>query len=736
MSAHPTGPGADGPVPGGRAPAGGGAPWPGPRRRAGAAGAVVLLAGLLAALPAGAAPPGVHAGVAGPGADAAAPRGAHPPRPAGNDTVRARPFADRADSLVRAALEEHGIPGAALVVVEGGEVSLARGYGTADLAGGTPVSPRTTRFPVGSISKVATAIAVLRLAREDRLALDRPVTELPGGEVLPEGPGGPVTLHHLLTHTAGLETASVGMASREPPTPGELRRALAAHRPGRVQPPGRLYLYSQFGYGLAGLVAARTAGRPFAELVDRRVLEPLGMERSTFRPDALDDPRTATGYFLAGGDTLPVPTAHHEFPPTGGLVATPRDLGRLAAALVGGGPADTAAGGALPPALLERLTARQWSPHPRPGVEGTAYGLFEHRACGLRALTTRGWAGGYSLYLHVVPERRAGFVAMANASTLGGLQTRLRRELHASLSGGCGGAKEPSSADTAAGQDGGRGGADAGGRGAGGRRGTDAPVAPDTGSRDSARGAPPRPARLYGRYRGMGYPARGVEGLGRWLLAPQITVEAGADGPVLDFGDARVAARMVERGLLATSWREGKTEHFTFVSDAAGRVTHMMWGGIAFERVPPHRSRTATTGAALLLAAVLLAGAAGPGTRLAARRLRGETASGNGRPLATWLRRGTAALSLLGIVAAVVMAHHLVLPRRFLFAYGVPGPVRAALWALPLMAAGSAAVAAGAALAWRRGTGSRWERVLWTLVAAAGLAAGGLAATLGLGPLG
>lgn len=627
-----------------------------------------------------------------------------------------RSFPARADSMVRERVEQGELPGAALVVIDGGEVVLARGYGVADLEDGRRVSPGTTRFSVGSVSKLVTALAVLQLVDAGRLSLDDAVAHRAAGDFLPPGPGDPVTVHHLLTHTSGLEPAHVGLVARSPPGANALRRHLATEMPARVRPPGRLYVYSQFGFGLAGLIVSGASGQPFARYVERRIFEPLGMEASSFRHEALSGAEAAEGYYLDGGETIHAPTAYHRIPPAGGLVTTPLDLARLAAALLsGGGRSDSVR--VLPPRLVRRMFARQWSPHPRAAVEGTAYGLFEHRACGLRSLTTRGWVGGHSTYLHLVPDRAAGLVLMANSNSLAGLEPTLRRDLHRELSDGSCRAGGP-----ATGRDGARPGA--------GDRGPGTETSPPA---EGGRPAPADPSRLYGSYRVIGLAGRGVEALGRYFLAPQITVGPGPGGVTIDLGNARVPADPAGARLLRAGWTDGRTEHFSFIPDDRGEIGYMMWGGIAYEKVPPFRTRTAMATAAVALAVIFVVGMAAPMMRLVSREERsgerGSSVTGG------WRRVSSVAVSALGLLFAGVMVLHLGTPERYRFAFGVPGVVRPALWIPFVMLLVASGLTGGTVLAWVRGEGSRSEKVVWSLVGAGGLLVGAAGAAVGLPPL-
>jgi CubicO group peptidase (beta-lactamase class C family) len=103
-------------------------------------------------------------------------------------------------------------PGAVFVFVAGGEIAIARGFGAAQLEPRRPVDPDLTRFRLASVSKAITATAALQLVEQGRLDLHANVnTYLRGFEV---GDRGPITVHHLLTHTAGFDERLIGIAAR------------------------------------------------------------------------------------------------------------------------------------------------------------------------------------------------------------------------------------------------------------------------------------------------------------------------------------------------------------------------------------------------------------------------------------------------------------------------------------------------------------------------------------------
>ncbi|MBK7716690.1 MAG: beta-lactamase family protein [Gemmatimonadetes bacterium] len=254
----------------------------------------------------------------------------------------ARPTADPDSALLRAvpyidaAAREHlrrePAPGLALAVVADGHVVLVRAYGVADLASGAEVTAGT-RFLAGSVSKAFTAVALLQLQEEGLLDVRRPVTDYLSWFRV-RGADAPITLHHLLTHTAGLPRDRSDLPS-SPYTALALRdRVVAA-------PPGTRFAYSNIGYQLLSLVIEEVVGRPFTQTIREQVLAPLGLARTD--PGVTQEARltTATGYEYLFDDRPPlpgepvVPAAWGEYSAgDANLVTTAPDLGRFLAALL------------------------------------------------------------------------------------------------------------------------------------------------------------------------------------------------------------------------------------------------------------------------------------------------------------------------------------------------------------------------------------------------------------------
>jgi CubicO group peptidase (beta-lactamase class C family) len=204
---------------------------------------------------------------------------------AGGTVVRG-PLGAKLDEYLRR-LADWGFSGTVLVARDG-EVILAKGYGLADREKRRPVTTDTV-ISVGSITKQFTAAAILKLETQGKLGVHDPLRKY-----LPGVPGdkAAITLHHLLTHSAGL--ASDFGDDYEKVSRDELvKRALASQL---LSKPGERYAYSNTGYSLLGAVVEIVSGRGYEEYLYENLFKPAGMTRTGYRIPRWDPADLAVGY--------------------------------------------------------------------------------------------------------------------------------------------------------------------------------------------------------------------------------------------------------------------------------------------------------------------------------------------------------------------------------------------------------------------------------------------------------
>jgi CubicO group peptidase (beta-lactamase class C family) len=322
-----------------------------------------------------------------------------------------RGLARAVEGAARKAMAESTTPGLAVALVWRGRVAWAAGYGVAGQATGEPVTP-ATRFQAASVSKPVTAWGVLRLVEQGRIGLDEPVVGHLRRWRPPPSPFRPdrITVRRLLSHTAGLSVHGyVGQTLDRPLPP--IEASLAGEAGGSfpvelLDTPGRRWLYSGGGYSVLQLLVEELTGRPFADVMQTEVLEPLGMTASSFRWHRTA--ATARPHDAEGGQLPDFAFAEQA---AAGLVTTAPDLARFAAAALPGPAGEPPGRGVLHPARARLgLTAA-------PGTEGRwglgyALGLLpDGDRLAYHEGANRGWRAGLAL----LPDRRMGIVVLANS---------------------------------------------------------------------------------------------------------------------------------------------------------------------------------------------------------------------------------------------------------------------------------------------------------------------------------
>lgn len=233
------------------------------------------------------------------------------------------------DSLIQQKMEEHHIPGVQFILVKDGEVFFAKGYGYADLENKIPVDPERTLYRICSIAKVVTGTAVMQLVEQGKIDLNKDINDyLSLFKVKNKFPQ-PVTMNHLLTHTAGFDDMYLKKVGRTPEEQMPLGEFLAKRLPPVITPPGEISTYSNLGNALAGYLVEVISQQDFADYAAEHIFKPLEMTRSSFRlPDSLA-PDLVNGYFYKNGKYQNMPFDYLNDYPAGQMVSTATDMAKF-----------------------------------------------------------------------------------------------------------------------------------------------------------------------------------------------------------------------------------------------------------------------------------------------------------------------------------------------------------------------------------------------------------------------
>ena len=234
-------------------------------------------------------------------------------------------------ALASAEAEKLGVPGMAVGIIRDGKLVSSKGYGTS--ADARRIDANTV-FRIGSITKVFTATAAMRLRDEGKLSLDDPVAKhLPTltAVLSPKGKE-PVRVRHLLQHSSGIPTLGDGSLDWTQGPPITKAQLLTSVTNAKLNfQPGTKSEYSNVGMALAGVVVARASGTSYRSYVDENIIRPLQMTMTKWDRDGFSSHQVFPGH-VRDGKVFTIPENYWVLgavEPAGGLYSTVADMARF-----------------------------------------------------------------------------------------------------------------------------------------------------------------------------------------------------------------------------------------------------------------------------------------------------------------------------------------------------------------------------------------------------------------------
>jgi CubicO group peptidase (beta-lactamase class C family) len=296
------------------------------------------------------------------------------------------------------------------------EVLLRSGYGFANEEWRVPNTP-TTKFRIGSVTKMFTAAAILRLADTGAVSLSDDIGKWVGD--LPQA-WRSFTIHQLLTHTTGLRDHLAAPAKRKLNRAGALPTELIdliAEEPLLFQP-GTNFSYSNTGYILLGMLIEKLSNRTYASYLDNEILSPLQLTATGYDSSTQILPERASGYALQGGQLCNADFLDMSVPfSAGGLVSTSDDLLRWNTVLHTGGLLDGSS---------YRRMVTEYS-ETQKGNEFYGYGLFIGKISGHTCLSHSGGVNGFIAVLQYYPELQGSLIVLSNVFNPSAMQPIVER---------------------------------------------------------------------------------------------------------------------------------------------------------------------------------------------------------------------------------------------------------------------------------------------------------------------
>lgn len=308
-------------------------------------------------------------------------------------------------------IKKHNVKGLSIAVIDGQKIVWAKGFGLADEQKNLPASSQTI-YRIGSISKVITATEIMRLHQAGKINIDHPVaTYIKDFSVRSRFKNTkPITLRSLLSHHSGLPSDILaGMWVQNPISLSELVRKVKEES--LASPPQTMYKYSNIAFSVLGRIIEVVENKPFSKAISEDLLQPLGMQYSSFELTPQIEKFYSKGY-RKGKEVERIPLRDL---PTGSMLSNVKDMGRFVRFIFSDGSLGNKT--IIKPKILEEMFSPQFG-----GLELD----FDHKVglgwvlSGLKIPTDdrliwhRGAAIPHQALISLLPEKKLGVVILAN----------------------------------------------------------------------------------------------------------------------------------------------------------------------------------------------------------------------------------------------------------------------------------------------------------------------------------
>lgn len=320
---------------------------------------------------------------------------------------------DAVDEYISVKREELGIPGAALVIVQGDQIVHLKAFGIAD-GSGRPVTPQTPFF-TGSTGKSITALAIIQLVEAGKIKLDAPVqTYLPWFRVADANASQIITVRQLLNMMSGIPR-SIGqeqLANTDLSDSAIENNVRALAKIELIAPPGEQFEYSNANYVTLGMIIQAVTGQSYETYTREHIFQPLDMQNSFASKTEAEQDGLAVGYQKWFG--IPVASPNLPFSrgslPAGQLILSAEDFGHYLIAQLNNGSYQGVS--LLSPSGIAEM---HQPPVNTPGVT-TSYGMgweVQHFQ-NVQVLSHDGAVPGYTAAMFLVPEKNMAIAMVMN----------------------------------------------------------------------------------------------------------------------------------------------------------------------------------------------------------------------------------------------------------------------------------------------------------------------------------
>jgi serine beta-lactamase-like protein LACTB len=313
-------------------------------------------------------------------------------------------------------MEANNIPSVAIALIEDQKIVWASAFGYSDPDRKISVTIKTV-YRIGSVSKLFTDVAIMQMVESGSLDIDAPISEyLP--DFKPENPFNiKITLRHLMSHHSGLVREPPVGNYFDPTMPTLYETVKSLNRTKLVLEPGSGIKYSNAAIAVTGYLLEKLHDRPFADVLKKSVLEPLGMSSSSFVPEEKFAQRLAKGImWTIDGKEFPAPTFELGESPAGSMYSTVEDLGVFICMLLNGG--NGRHGRILKQKTLEDMWKPQFIDYSKWYNEIGLGFVLQSNYQGRLRVRHGGAIYGFSTELSILPHDKLGIVVVSSKGSV------------------------------------------------------------------------------------------------------------------------------------------------------------------------------------------------------------------------------------------------------------------------------------------------------------------------------
>lgn len=307
-------------------------------------------------------------------------------------------------TAIRQEMNDSGAPGAVFAIIKNEEIIYQQAFGLTNTETQLPMKTETI-FPIGSVTKLFTALALMSAMEEQNLDMNTTVSSIVKG--LPDYTSD-ITIHHLLSNSSGM----IDSISTDIPYQGSIFDYFAKTKGGNLfAEPGEVFSYSNNGFSLAGLLLSTLANKSYVDAIEHYITKPLDMNKTTFNLEEVVAHSFATGH---DGKMKPAATGiiNPAAYPAGGLYSNIYDLSELATSFMNksvfnGIVIDKMSTGYGNMGALRRYMGYPGSKY--------GYGSIVFKRKGISYVANAGEAGTVNTLFVMAPEHKTAFIVLSNA---------------------------------------------------------------------------------------------------------------------------------------------------------------------------------------------------------------------------------------------------------------------------------------------------------------------------------